>query len=78
MYRSCYVVYGTVGGSQWGEIIGWGVGEWGVKGYWGTGGEVTGYWRKLHKEELRDWYFSPRIIQAIKKKDDMMGEACNT
>ena len=69
----------TVGGSYWGEIIDWGF--WGVGccgGYWGTGGEVTGYWRKLHKEELRDWYFSPRIIQAIKKKDDMMGEACNT
>jgi hypothetical protein len=28
--------------------------------------EVTGEWRKLHNEELRDWYSSPSII--IKEK----------
>jgi hypothetical protein len=25
--------------------------------------EVTGEWRKLHNEELCDWYFSPSIIR---------------
>jgi hypothetical protein len=28
--------------------------------------EVTGGWRKLHNEELRDLYFSPSIIRIIK------------
>jgi hypothetical protein len=28
--------------------------------------EVTGRWRKLHKEELRDLYSSPSIIRIIK------------
>jgi hypothetical protein len=28
--------------------------------------EVTGEWRKLHKEELRDLYSSPSIIRIIK------------
>jgi hypothetical protein len=28
--------------------------------------EVTGEWRKLHNEELRDLYSSPRIIKIIK------------
>jgi hypothetical protein len=27
--------------------------------------EVTGEWRKLHKEELRDLYSSPSIIRII-------------
>jgi hypothetical protein len=27
--------------------------------------EVTGGWRKLHNEELRDLYFSPSIIRII-------------
>jgi hypothetical protein len=28
--------------------------------------EVTGGWRKLHNEELRDLYSSPSIIRIIK------------
>jgi hypothetical protein len=28
--------------------------------------EVTGEWRKLHNEELRDLYSSPSIIKIIK------------
>jgi hypothetical protein len=30
------------------------------------GDEVTGWWRKLHDEELRDLYSSPSIIRIIK------------
>jgi hypothetical protein len=30
--------------------------------------EVTGEWRKLHNEELRDLYFSPSIIRIIKSR----------
>jgi hypothetical protein len=30
--------------------------------------EVTGEWRKLHNEELRNLYFSPSIIRIIKSK----------
>jgi hypothetical protein len=30
--------------------------------------EVTGDWRKLHKEELLDLYFSPSIIRLIKSR----------
>jgi hypothetical protein len=29
---------------------------------------VTGGWRKLHNEELRDLYFAPRIIRIIKSR----------
>jgi hypothetical protein len=31
-------------------------------------GEVTGEWRKLHNEELRDLYSSLRIIRIIKSR----------
>jgi hypothetical protein len=31
-------------------------------------GEVTGVWRKLHNEELRDLYSSPSIIRMIKSR----------
>jgi hypothetical protein len=30
--------------------------------------EVTGGWRKLHNEELRDMYSSPSIIRIIKSR----------
>jgi hypothetical protein len=30
--------------------------------------EVTGEWRKLHNEELRDLYLSPSIIRIIKSR----------
>jgi hypothetical protein len=30
--------------------------------------EMTGEWRKLHNEELRDLYFSPSIIRIIKSR----------
>jgi hypothetical protein len=33
--------------------------------------EATGGWRKLHNEELRDFYSSPIIIRTIKSR--MMG-----
>jgi hypothetical protein len=35
---------------------------------YGTRDEVTGEWRKLHKEELRDLYSSPSIIRIIKSR----------
>jgi hypothetical protein len=30
--------------------------------------EVTGGWKKLHNEELFDFYFSPSIIRIIKSR----------
>jgi hypothetical protein len=32
------------------------------------GDEMTGGWRKLHNEELRDLYSSPSIIRMIRSK----------
>jgi hypothetical protein len=32
------------------------------------GDEMTGEWRKLHNEELRDLYSSPSIIRKIKSR----------
>jgi hypothetical protein len=47
--------------------------------------EVTGEWRKLHNEELRDLYSSPSIIRMIKARKmrwaghvARMGEKRNT
>jgi hypothetical protein len=31
-------------------------------------GKVTGEWRKLHNEELRDLYSSPTIVRVIKSR----------
>jgi hypothetical protein len=31
-------------------------------------GAVTGKWRRLHNEELRDLYSSPSIIRMIKSR----------
>ena len=33
-----------------------------------NGNEVTGEWRKLHKEELNDLYCSPNIIRLVKSR----------
>ena len=30
--------------------------------------EVTGEWRKLHNEELRDLYSLPRIVRVVKSR----------
>jgi hypothetical protein len=30
--------------------------------------EITGEWRKLHKEELNDLYSSPNIVRLIKSR----------
>jgi hypothetical protein len=30
--------------------------------------EITGGWRKLHKEELHNFYSSPSIIRIIKSR----------
>ena len=37
--------------------------------------EVTGEWRKLHKEELRDLYSLPNIVRVEKNE---VGGACGT
>jgi acyl-ACP thioesterase len=30
--------------------------------------EVAGYWRRLHNEELRNFYVSPNIIREFKSR----------
>jgi hypothetical protein len=37
--------------------------------------EVTGEWRKLHKEEPNDLYCSPNIVRVIKIDKNEMGGA---
>jgi hypothetical protein len=37
------------------------------------GDEVTGEWRKLRNEEVRDLYSSPSIIRKKKGEEDKMG-----
>jgi len=37
--------------------------------------EVTREWRRLHREELNDLYFSPNIVRVINEKNEM-GWAC--
>ena len=36
--------------------------------FWPKRDEVTGEWRKLHKEELNDLYSSPSIVRLIKSR----------
>jgi hypothetical protein len=40
--------------------------------------EVTGGWRKLHNEELRDLNSSPSIIGMTEFMKDEMNGACST
>jgi hypothetical protein len=39
--------------------------------------EITGCWRKLHNEELRNLYSLPDITKAIKAKEDAVGGTCS-
>jgi hypothetical protein len=39
--------------------------------------EVTGGWRKLHNEQLRNLYFSPSAIRMIRGRAGQ-GRACGT
>ena len=40
-----------------------------LRGIFGPrGDEVTGEWRKLHSEKLKDLYSSPNIVRAIKSR----------
>jgi len=32
--------------------------------------EVTGEWRKLHNEELRDFYSLPNIVRVVKNREE--------
>ena len=38
--------------------------------------EVTGEWRRLHNEELKDLYSSLNIVRVIKTEKNEMGWAC--
>jgi hypothetical protein len=38
--------------------------------------EVTGDWRKLHNEELHNFYSSPSVIRMIKEAE--IGRTCST
>ena len=38
--------------------------------------EVTGKWRKLHKEELRDLYPLPNIVRVVIIEKNEVGGAC--
>jgi hypothetical protein len=40
--------------------------------------EMTGGWRKLHNEELREFYSSASIIRMIQVEENEMGVACST
>jgi hypothetical protein len=40
--------------------------------------KVTGEWRKLHHEELKDLYSALSIIRVIKLRRMEMGGACST
>jgi hypothetical protein len=40
--------------------------------------EVTGEWRKLHNEEIRDLYSSPSIIRIIKARRMRLAGRCST
>jgi hypothetical protein len=41
-------------------------------------GEVTGEWRKLHTEELRDLDFSPSVIRIIRVRGMRWVGGCST
>jgi hypothetical protein len=41
--------------------------------FWPKRDEVTGGWRKLHNEEIRDLYSSPSIIRIIKSRKRWAG-----
>jgi hypothetical protein len=36
--------------------------------FWSKKDEVTGEWRKLHNEELKNLYCSPNIVRVIKSR----------
>ena len=38
--------------------------------------EVTGEWRKLHNEELRDLYSLPNTVRVVKSRRMKLGGAC--